>query len=106
MHTELSRTLWNDLDRLEEDLHHWDRGRTGFLPRDTLYTTLRAARIPVDVELLNSMLDQYVYKWRSCCKIQTSPDFKSCGKLDKTELDTTCLMVSQLRNADFVVSWY
>ncbi|XP_050598215.1 EF-hand domain-containing family member C2-like isoform X2 [Bombus affinis] len=57
MHTELLRTLWNDLDRLEEDLHHWDRGRTGFLPRDTLYTTLRAARIPVDVELLNSMLD-------------------------------------------------
>ncbi|XP_068987000.1 EF-hand domain-containing family member C2-like isoform X1 [Bombus flavifrons] len=57
MHTELLRTLWNDLDRLEEDLHHWDRGRTGFLPRDTLYTTLRAARLPVDVELLNSMLD-------------------------------------------------
>ncbi|XP_071877283.1 EF-hand domain-containing family member C2 isoform X2 [Bombus fervidus] len=57
MHMELLRTLWNDLDRLEEDLHHWDRGRTGFLPRDTLYTTLRAARIPVDVELLNSMLD-------------------------------------------------
>lgn len=80
MHTELLRTLWNDLDRLEEDLHHWDRGRTGFLPRDTLYTTLRAARIPVDVELLNSMLDQYVYKWRSCCKNQVSPNFKNCGK--------------------------
>ncbi|XP_033360421.1 EF-hand domain-containing family member C2-like isoform X1 [Bombus vosnesenskii] len=57
MHTELLRTLWNDLDRLEEDLHHWDRGRTGFLPRHTLYTTLRAARLPVDAELLNSMLD-------------------------------------------------
>ncbi|XP_076749581.1 EF-hand domain-containing family member C2 [Xylocopa sonorina] len=61
MHTELLRTLWNDLDRLEEDLHHWDRGRTGFLSRDTLYTVLRGARIPVDLELLNSMLD-HVHK--------------------------------------------
>lgn len=61
MHTELLRSLWNDLERLEEDLHHYDRGKTGFLPRNTLYTVLRAARIPVDVELLNSMLDQYVY---------------------------------------------
>ncbi|KAK9294825.1 hypothetical protein QLX08_010689 [Tetragonisca angustula] len=61
MHTELLRSLWNDLERLEEDLHHYDRGRTGFLPRNTLYTVLRAARIPVDVELLNSMLD-HVHK--------------------------------------------
>ncbi|CAL7948730.1 unnamed protein product [Xylocopa violacea] len=61
MHTELLRTLWDDLDRLEEDLHHWDRGRTGFLKRDTLYTVLRGARIPVDLELLNSMLD-HVHK--------------------------------------------
>ncbi|XP_076290221.1 EF-hand domain-containing family member C2 [Lasioglossum baleicum] len=57
IHTELSRALWMDLDRLEEDLHHWDRGLTGYLPRDTLYTVLRGARIPADVELINSMLD-------------------------------------------------
>ncbi|XP_017882993.1 EF-hand domain-containing family member C2-like [Ceratina calcarata] len=57
MHTELLRTIWDDLDRLEEDLHHWDRRRAGFITRDTLYTVLRGARIPVDVELLNSMLD-------------------------------------------------
>ncbi|KAG7202805.1 hypothetical protein KM043_009964 [Ampulex compressa] len=57
MHTELYRLLWNDLDRLQEDLHHWDRERTGFLPRHTVYTILRGCRIPVDVELLNSMLD-------------------------------------------------
>lgn len=60
MHTELLRLLWNDLDRLEEDLHRWDRERTGFLPRDTIYTVLRGSRIPVDVELLHSTLDQYV----------------------------------------------
>ncbi|XP_076165336.1 EF-hand domain-containing family member C2 [Ptiloglossa arizonensis] len=57
MHTELLRLLWNDLDRLEEDLHRWDRERTGFLPRDTIYTVLRGSRIPVDVELLHSTLD-------------------------------------------------
>ncbi|XP_076666414.1 EF-hand domain-containing family member C2 [Andrena cerasifolii] len=57
MHTELLRCLWNDLDRLEGDLHQWDRGRAGFLPRTTVYTVLRGSRIPVDVELLNSMLD-------------------------------------------------
>ncbi|XP_078033235.1 EF-hand domain-containing family member C2 [Augochlora pura] len=57
MHTELSRNLWMELDRLEEDLHHWDRGCTGCLPRDTIYSVLRGARIPADVELINSMLD-------------------------------------------------
>lgn len=70
MHTELLRELWDDLDRLEEDFHHWDRGRTGFLPRDTLYSVLRGSRIPADVELINSMLDQYVnrYEFRPICQ--------------------------------------
>ncbi|CAK9822215.1 EF-hand domain-containing family member C2 [Anthophora retusa] len=57
MHTELLRLLWNDLDRLEEDLHNRDRRRTGFLPRHDLYTILRGGRIPADIELLNSMMD-------------------------------------------------
>ncbi|XP_020289253.1 EF-hand domain-containing family member C2-like isoform X2 [Pseudomyrmex gracilis] len=57
LHTELHRSLWHDLDRLKEDLLHWDRDRTGFLPRESLYAILRGCRIPVDVELLNSMLD-------------------------------------------------
>ncbi|XP_011881630.1 PREDICTED: EF-hand domain-containing family member C2-like isoform X3 [Vollenhovia emeryi] len=57
LHTELHRLLWHDLDRLKETLHHWDEDRTGFLPRESLYTILRGCRIPVDVELLNSMLD-------------------------------------------------
>jgi len=55
---ELNRFLWHDLERLEEDLHYWDENRTGFLSRGSLYTILRGCRIPVDVELLNSMLDQ------------------------------------------------
>ncbi|XP_050466655.1 EF-hand domain-containing family member C2-like [Cataglyphis hispanica] len=57
LHTELYRFLWHDLDRLKEDLHHWDRDRTGFLPREFLYMVLRGCKVPVDVELLNSMLD-------------------------------------------------
>ncbi|OAD54554.1 EF-hand domain-containing family member C2 [Eufriesea mexicana] len=57
IHTELLRNLWNGLDRLEEDLHHHDRERTGFLPRDTVYTVLRGSKTSLDVELLNSMLN-------------------------------------------------
>ncbi|XP_012535562.1 EF-hand domain-containing family member C2 [Monomorium pharaonis] len=57
LHTELHRSLWNDLVRLEEDLRYWDEDKTGFLSRESLYTILRGCRIPVDVELLNSMLD-------------------------------------------------
>ncbi|KAK2575490.1 hypothetical protein KPH14_011217 [Odynerus spinipes] len=57
IHTELHRNLWNDADRLKEDLLHWDRERTGYLLRHTVYTVLRGCRIPLDVELINSMLD-------------------------------------------------
>ncbi|XP_046604333.1 EF-hand domain-containing family member C2-like [Neodiprion virginianus] len=57
VHGELNRQLWSELDRLEEDLHHVDRARTGYLPRNELYTILRGCRLPLDVELINSMLD-------------------------------------------------
>ncbi|KAL0121274.1 hypothetical protein PUN28_008737 [Cardiocondyla obscurior] len=57
LHTELHRFLWQDLDRLKQDLRHRDEDKTGFLSRESLYTILRGCRIPVDVELLNSMLD-------------------------------------------------
>ncbi|XP_024947143.1 EF-hand domain-containing family member C2 isoform X2 [Cephus cinctus] len=57
VHTELTRFLWDDLDRLTEAIHHWDRSRSGYLPRSELYTILRGCRIPIDIELLNSMLD-------------------------------------------------
>nr|XP_012139231.1 PREDICTED: EF-hand domain-containing family member C2-like isoform X3 [Megachile rotundata] len=57
IHTEILRHLWIDFDRLEEDLHHWDRKRSGFLPRNTVFTALRGARVPLDVELINAVLD-------------------------------------------------
>ncbi|XP_032679728.1 EF-hand domain-containing family member C2-like [Odontomachus brunneus] len=72
LHTELGRFLWNDLDRLRENLQHWDRDKTGYLPRESLYTILRGCRVPVDVELLNSMLDH----------LRKSED----GKLDYNDL--------------------
>lgn len=72
IHTELIRTLWNDLDRLEEDLHNCDRARLGFLSRERVYITLRGCKIPIDLELLNSMLDH----------IHTNED----GKLDYNDM--------------------
>ncbi|XP_012262352.2 EF-hand domain-containing family member C2-like [Athalia rosae] len=57
VHGELTRQLWTDVERLEEDLHHVDRARTGYLPRDELYTIIRGCRLALDIELLNSMLD-------------------------------------------------
>lgn len=58
LHTELHRSLWHDLDHLQDDLYHWDREKTGCIPRESLYAILRGCRIPIDVELLNAMLDQ------------------------------------------------
>ncbi|XP_043475063.1 EF-hand domain-containing family member C2 [Leptopilina heterotoma] len=57
VHTEINRFLWTELDRLEEDILHLDRTRTGYLSRNELYTILRGCRIPLNVELLNRMLD-------------------------------------------------
>ncbi|XP_012275373.1 EF-hand domain-containing family member C2 [Orussus abietinus] len=57
VHTEITRLLWNDLDRLSEDLRYRDRMNTGYLSRHDIYTVLRGCRVPMDIELLNSMLD-------------------------------------------------
>ncbi|KAI4488135.1 hypothetical protein M0804_004983 [Polistes exclamans] len=57
VHTELNRDIWNEADRLKEDLLHWDRQKIGYLPRNTIYAVVRACRIPLDIELINSMLD-------------------------------------------------
>ncbi|XP_033227774.1 EF-hand domain-containing family member C2-like [Belonocnema kinseyi] len=57
VHTEINRFLWTELSRLEEDILHIDRERTDYLPRNKLYTILRGCRIPLDLELLNAMLD-------------------------------------------------
>ncbi|XP_051167198.1 EF-hand domain-containing family member C2-like [Leptopilina boulardi] len=59
VHTEINRFLWTELDRLEEDILHLDRTRTGYLSRNELYRILRGCRIPLNVELLNTMLDVF-----------------------------------------------
>lgn len=58
IHNELKRFLWDDLDRLEEDIKHWDPAGIGFLPRSKVYTILRGCRIPVDPKLIDAMLDR------------------------------------------------
>lgn len=55
---ELQRFLWNDLDRLEEDINHWDPSQCGYLPRDVVYTVLRGSRLPVDPQLIDCMIQQ------------------------------------------------
>lgn len=60
MHTEIIRSTWNELDRLEEDINQWDRDKTGYMDKNDLYTILRACRLPIDKELINFMLDRYV----------------------------------------------
>ncbi|XP_074113019.1 EF-hand domain-containing family member C2 [Cotesia typhae] len=56
IHNELKRFLWDDLDRLEEDIKHWDPAGSGFLPPSQVYTILRGCRIPVDPKLIDEML--------------------------------------------------
>ncbi|KAJ8680578.1 hypothetical protein QAD02_016365 [Eretmocerus hayati] len=58
VHMELLRYGFNQLERLEEDCHAWDRDRTGHLDRHQLYTILRAIRIPLSVELIHLMLER------------------------------------------------
>lgn len=58
VHNELRRFSWDTLDRLEQNIHHVDKKRVGYLTRKQLYTILRGSQIPLNLELLNSMLDQ------------------------------------------------
>lgn len=55
--TELKRQLWDDLDRLKEYFLQRDPARTGKLKRKDCYTLLRACRLPVDVEVIERILD-------------------------------------------------
>nr|CAD7408838.1 unnamed protein product [Timema poppensis] len=56
VHTELTRYLFKDLDRLQENLLHKDPERKGYLPRGAIYSLCRAS-LPVDRDLLNAVLD-------------------------------------------------
>lgn len=48
------------MDRLVEHFLYADQFRKGFLPRKIVYTLLRGLRLPIDVQLLEAMLDEYV----------------------------------------------
>ncbi|XP_014212751.1 EF-hand domain-containing family member C2-like [Copidosoma floridanum] len=58
VHTELNRHVWQELDRLEEDIRDRDREKKGHLGKDELYTILRANRVPLERELIDLMLDR------------------------------------------------
>lgn len=49
------------MERLKEHIRHIDKDRKGFLPRAEVYTILRGQKLPIDVILLESLLDVYVY---------------------------------------------
>ncbi|CAG5095489.1 Similar to efhc2: EF-hand domain-containing family member C2 (Danio rerio), partial [Cotesia congregata] len=50
IHNELKRFLWDDLDRLEEDIKHWDPAGSGFLPPSQVYTILLAPIVPMSLK--------------------------------------------------------
>ncbi|XP_063223846.1 EF-hand domain-containing family member C2-like isoform X2 [Bacillus rossius redtenbacheri] len=58
VHTHMEKFLFKDLDRLQENLRYADACRSGFLPRATVYGLCRAARLPVDKQLLCAVLDK------------------------------------------------
>lgn len=58
VHTELNRQVWQDLERLEEDIKDWDRNKNGYLSKQQLYTIIRANRVPLEIELVNLMLER------------------------------------------------
>ncbi|KAK4880112.1 hypothetical protein RN001_008258 [Aquatica leii] len=55
--TELKRFLWDDIERLSEYFIHFDMNKTGTLTRKEVYTLLKACRLPLDVVLVNRILD-------------------------------------------------
>jgi len=46
------------MERLHESFLLKDPGRTGFVPRQTAYTICRGAKLPIDRELLEAVLDK------------------------------------------------
>lgn len=56
-HVELKRYLFTAFERLLETLRHLDAAHSGRLARKQVYTALRGARVPMDVELTNKVLD-------------------------------------------------
>ncbi|KAF5307729.1 hypothetical protein FQR65_LT06600 [Abscondita terminalis] len=55
--TELKRFLWDDMERLTEYFKKFDHKKTKVLPRKEVYTLLKACRVPLDIVLINRILD-------------------------------------------------
>ncbi|KAG8329790.1 EF-hand domain-containing member C2 [Homalodisca vitripennis] len=55
---ELKRYLFNAFERLEEGFCYRDPDKTGFVTKDTAYTVLRGANLPVDRDLIQLLLDR------------------------------------------------
>lgn len=48
--------LWDDLDRFKEYFKQYDINKTGFLPIKKVYTLVRACKLPLDVTLIENMI--------------------------------------------------
>lgn len=55
VHLELTRGLWDDLDRLQEHLYHIDPRNTGYMSETKLRSAIVACRIPLKASLVGFM---------------------------------------------------
>ncbi|CAG9863142.1 unnamed protein product [Phyllotreta striolata] len=55
--TELKKKLYDELDRLGEYFHHADTYRCGVLSRNDALTVMKACRLPLDILVLERILD-------------------------------------------------
>lgn len=55
VHWELSRNLWDDIERLEEHLYHLIPDIFGFMSENMLYKAIRACRLPLKPSLIENM---------------------------------------------------
>ncbi|PSN34041.1 EF-hand domain-containing family member C2 [Blattella germanica] len=58
VHNELKRLLFNAMERLHESFLLKDPNRSGFVSRNTAYAVCRGAKLPIDKDLLESVLDK------------------------------------------------
>lgn len=58
---ELTRKLWNDLDRFKEHLYHIDPTNKGFMSEERLLSAIRAVRLPLDIALIKNVYSVCVF---------------------------------------------
>lgn len=60
VHWELSRNLWDDIERLEEHLYHLIPDHCGFISKNMLDKAIRACRLPLKPSLIENMFSVLV----------------------------------------------